>query len=372
MSYLATTDFADDGAFLDGVARRLKGDLELSWLDAPRERVRCRPQNERRGLILRDLDVGAYGWSEMPELVRQNRSFAPRGAEQPDGLPDLQADVNRKSEVWAYNLDGYYEEAMTRQWNATTDIPWADLLATELPEDIGKAYAQLLTFLTEVEMIATDVPAKWMGRLNADFFEVKNFIASQAMDEARHAEIFRKRALSTGFGLMRASQHNEHNLKFLRDADSFAEASLALHLQAEGMVLTLFRFSEYVSPTEGDKKLFRLVMQDEARHVGYGMQHLKWVMDHFPERRETVHRHLDEAENFVFGAGYATEVMEPFIILAGKGTKKANIDEGIRIQKMFQMKQSEEYFERLAKCGLPERRERSRLWKMVELAKAAA
>ena len=221
-------------------------------------------------------------------------------------------------------------------------------------------------------MIATDVPAKWMGRLNADFFEVKNFIATQAMDEARHAEVFRKRALSTGYGLMRASRHNEHNLKFLRDADSFAEASLTLHLQAEGMVLTLFRFSEYVSPTDGDKKLFRLVMQDEARHVGYGMQHLKWVLDHFPERRETIHRHLDEAENFVFGAGYATEVMEPFIILAGKGTKKANIEEGVRIQNMFQLKQSEEYFERLAKCGLPERRDRSRLWKMVELTKAAA
>src|SRR5439155_578097 len=86
------------------------------------------------------------------------------------------------------------------------------------------------------------------------FFEVKNFIATQAMDEARHAEIFRKRALSTGWGLMRASSHNEFNLKFLRDADSFAEASLALHLQAEGMVLTLFRFSEYISPTEGDKR----------------------------------------------------------------------------------------------------------------------
>src|SRR5262249_19683188 len=204
--------------------RRMRGDLDLSWLDAARERAQCRPQNARRGLTFRDLDVGTYGWSEMPEVIRGNRSFAPRGAEQPEGLPDLQADVNRKSEVGAYNLDGYYEEAMTRQGNATTDIPWPDLLAADLPEDIGKAYAQLLTFLTEVEMIATDVPAKWMGRLNADFFEVKNFIATQAMDEARHAEIFRKRALSTGYGLMRASQHNEHNLKFLRDADSFAEA----------------------------------------------------------------------------------------------------------------------------------------------------
>ena len=259
---------------------------------------------------------------------------------------------------------------MTRQWNATTDIPWAEMQGIDLPEDIGKAYAQLLTFLTEVEMIATDVPAKWMGRLNADFFEVKNFIATQAMDEARHAEVFRKRALSTGWGLMRASAHNEFNLKFLRDADTFAEASLSLHLQAEGMVLTLFRFSEYISPTEGDKKLFRLVMQDEARHVGYGMQHLKWVLDHFPEKREMIHHHLDEAENFVFGGAYAVEVMEPFIILSGKGMKKENIEQGCKITAQFQVKQVEEYFERLEKCGLPERKERSKLYKALEMGQA--
>ena len=27
-------------------------------------------------------------------------------------------------------------------------------------------------------------------------------------------------------------------------------------------------------------------MQDEARHVGYGMQHFKYVLQHFPEKRE--------------------------------------------------------------------------------------
>jgi hypothetical protein len=220
-------------------------------------------------------------------------------------------------------------------------------------------------------MIATDVPAKWMGRLNADFFEVKNFIATQAMDEARHAEVFRKRALTTGWGLMRASRANECNLKFLRDADSFAEASLTLHLQAEGMVLTMFRFSEFISPTEVDKKMFRLVMQDEARHVGYGMQHLKWVLDHFPEKREVIHRHLDEAENFVFGGGYATEVLEPFVILSGKGLKKENIQDGLKVTARFNLKQTEEYFERLDKCGLPERRQRSKLATVMEMTRAS-
>ena len=103
---------------------------------------------------------------------------------------------------------------------------------------------------------------------------------------------------------------NEMALKHLRDADSFSEMSVALHLVAEGNVLTMFRFSEYLSPTDVDKKIFRLVMQDEARHVGYGMQHFKYVLEHFPEKREVLHAHLDEAENISFAGAAATEVTE--------------------------------------------------------------
>ena len=117
--------------------------------------------------------------------------------------------------------------------------------------------------------------------------------------------------------------------------------------------------------------MFRLVMQDEARHVGYGMQHLSWVLDHFPEKREVIHRHLDEAENFVFGGGYAIEVLEPFIILSGKGMQHDNIQQGLKITAQFKIKQIDEYFERLDKCGLPERRERSKLALMNEMTRAA-
>jgi hypothetical protein len=229
-----------------------------------------------------------------------------------------------------------------------------------------------MTFLTEVEMIATDTPAMWLPRLNPDFIEVRAFIASQAMDEARHAEVFRKRALTTGWGLMQASPLNEMALKHLRDADSFSEMSVALHLVAEGNVLTLFRFSEYLSPTDVDKKIFRLVMQDEARHVGYGMQHFKYVLEHFPEKREVLHAHLDEAENISFAGAAATELTEAFIILAGGGLKKENIEEGIKITTQFNLKQMQEHFERLEKCGMPERKDRSKLFKMYEMGRAAA
>src|SRR5208283_1378180 len=346
MAYLATHDYLEDKNFVDKWLYTMRtGEMDLSWMNANTEKVMPRPQNPRRGLTYRDLDVGSYGYTGVPEKVRENRSYAPRGAEIPEGVPDAQPWVSRKSELWAFNTESYYEEAVSRQWNATTDIPWDRLEGVELPEVTGKALSQLMTFLTEVEMIATDTPAMWLPRLNPDFIEVRSFIAAQAMDEARHAEVFRKRALTTGWGLMQASPIN---------------------------VLTLFRFSEYLSPTDVDKKIFRLVMQDEARHVGYGMQHFKYVLEHFPEKREVLHAHLDEAENISFAGAAATELTESFIILAGGGLKKENIEQGIKITTQFNLKQMQEHFERLEKCGMPERRERSKLYLMYEMGRAAA
>jgi hypothetical protein len=375
MAYLATHDYLEDKSFVDKWLYTMRtGEMDLSWMNANTEKVATRPQNARRGLTYRDLDVGSYGFTEIPEKVRENRSYAPRGAEIPEGVPDAQPWVSRKSELWGFNTESYYEEAVSRQWNATTDIPWDRLEGVEMPEATGKALSQLMTFLTEVEMIATDTPAMWLPRLNPDFIEVKSFIASQAMDEARHAEVFRKRALTTGYGLMAASPMNEMALKHLRDADSFSEMSVALHLVAEGNVLTLFRFSEYLSPTDVDKKIFRLVMQDEARHVGYGMQHFKYVLENFPEKREVLHAHLDEAENISFAGAAATEVTESFIILAGGGLKKENIEEGIKVTTQFNLKQMHEHFERLEKCGMPERKDpaRSKLYAMFLQGKADA
>jgi hypothetical protein len=373
MAYLSTTDFTQDKDFIDKWLYTIRtGEMDLSWMKSATEKISPQEANPRRGLTYRDLNVGTYGYTDIPEKVRNNRSYAPRGAEIPDGVPDAQPWVSRKSELWAFNTESYYEEAVSRQWNATTDIPWDRLDGVELPEVTGKALSQLMTFLTEVEMIATDTPAMWLPRLNPDFIEVRAFIAAQAMDEARHAEVFRKRALTTGWGLMQASPINEMALKHLRDADSFSEMSVALHLVAEGNVLTLFRFSEYLSPTDVDKKIFRLVMQDEARHVGYGMQHFKYVLEHFPEKREVLHAHLDEAENISFAGAAATELTEAFIILAGGGLKKENIEQGIKITTQFNLKQMQEHFERLDKCGMPERRERSKLYLMYEMGRAAA
>ena len=365
MSYYGTTDYLYNDDFVQRIKDIRKGNLDLSWLQAGTEQIQVNAENERRGLTYLDLNKGSYGFDALPELPRGPRGSAPRGAAYDVATQaDLSPELNRKSDVWAYKVASFYEEAVSRQWNATTDIPWADLDRYPRSEELEIAFAQLCTFFTEVEMIATDLPAKWAWRMNNLFHEVKQFIASQAMDEARHAEVFRKRALAGGVGLMEALPQAEHSLKAILDGDTYSEASAFMHLLAEGNVLTMFRFSEYISPTPVDKRIFQLVMQDEARHVSYGLQHLKWIIDHTPERKEQLHAALDEAESFTIGQ-FDTALLEGMIVLAGKGTKPDQIKRGIEIVGTFQIKQIEEYFHRLRRAGFAERIERSKFRAML-------
>ena len=360
MSYYGSTDYLANDDFVLRMRDIRKGNLDLGWLEAGTEQIEVTAASKKRGLTYLDLNRGSYGYDELPEMPRGPRGAAPRGAAYDVAdQADLGPELNLKSDVWAYKVASYYEEAVSRQWDATTDVPWSDLDKYDTPEEVEIAFAQLCTFFTEVEMIATDLPAKWCWRMNNQFHEVKGFIASQAIDEARHAEVFRKRALAGGVGLMQALPQAEHSLKAILDSDTYSEASAFMHLLAEGNILTMFRFSEYISPTPVDKRMFQLVMQDEARHVSYGMQHLKWILDNTPERKEQLHAALDEAENFSLSQ-FDSALFEAMIVLAGKGTSPEQIKKGIEIVGTLQVKQIEEYFQRLRRAGFEERIEKSK------------
>ena len=361
MSYYGSVeDYRYNDDFLLRMRDLRKGNLDLGWLEAGTEQLHFAPENPKRGLTYLDLNKGSYGYDELPELPRGPRGAAPRGARvDVEQQADLSPELNRKSDVWAYKVASFTEEAMSRQWDATTAIPWNELDRYDRPDEIEIAFAQLCTFFTEVELIATDLPAKWSWRMNNQFHEVKHFIATQAMDEARHAEVFRKRALAGGVGLMEAMPQAEHSLKAILDGDTYSESSAFMHLLAEGNVLTMFRFSEFISPTPVDKRMFQLVMQDEARHVSYGLQHLRWIVDEDPARLEELHKALEEAETITIGQ-FDASLLECMIVLAGKGTKPEQIQKGVEIVGHMQIRQIEEYFQRLKRAGFEERIERSK------------
>jgi hypothetical protein len=326
------------------------GTPDLGWMNQTGEwGVRAKPGNGNLGLRLKDIQIGSYG--VIPERGGEHRSMAPRGAMIPADVPSLGFTINDKSACWAENAAELYEEAVARQWSSARDIPWSEL--KPLPDDLERAMCQLCTFLTEVEFIAADAPTRWMSQMNQDFFEVKMFLATQAMDEARHMDVFRKRALANGGGLGKASTISELALKRIFDAPSFSAQTGRLHLLGEGFVLTLFRQGEFIAPSRVDQEIFRRCMQDESRHVGYGTMHLRAQLKARPELAEEIHEQLDDAERILLETFSAPEAVEPMAILMGGGVK--NFDKGMELQGQLWRRIIHEYLQRCDSAGLDRR-----------------
>ncbi len=324
--------------------------LDLSWL-YPDTEWGVRASASKRGLTLADINLGSYG--QAPAQA-SNLTTRPRGAAARPGALRAGYQIRDKADIWAENVAMLYEEAVARQWSSATDIPWETL--GPLPDDLERAMCQLCTFLTEVEFIAGDVPGKWVNVIPNDFYEAKLFLTTQIMDEARHTDVFRKRALANGGGLLQ--QGPGSGLRNIMDAMDFTEMSVITHIVGEGFVLSLFRTGELIAQNEAEKRIFRLAAQDESRHVAFGVMHLKYLIETQPERREEIHSYLDRAEGITAISGLAQNpaTSEALAILMGGG--RDNIDQGFEKLAAVRKRQVNEYMHRLEVAGLGERRDR--------------
>src|SRR5262249_62283413 len=88
--------------------------------------------------------------------------------------------------------------AAGEQWDATRDIPWA--AAEGLPDAVERAVSQVMTYIAQNEYAALYVPARFLPQVNPQYAEVLLWLSSHVHDEARHAELFTKRALAGGGG----------------------------------------------------------------------------------------------------------------------------------------------------------------------------
>jgi len=303
----------------------------------------------RKGLTIEDVDRGSYG----PELESsQNATMRQRGAAPRPGVPRVGRRWDAKAESWSASVALLYEEACLRQWSSATDIPWHEL--TPLPDDIERAVCQFCTYLTEVEFIAGDIPGKWVPKIPAEYMEAKLFLSSQIMDEARHTDVFRKRALANGGGLMRET--GAAGLRNIADGLDFTEMSAIMHVLSEGFVQSLFRCGEWLAQNDVEKRIFRMCGQDESRHLAFGVMHLKYLMEKEPQRREEIHSYLDKAEGMMFTEIQDPSLFEAIAILLGGGRDR--IDEGYQKFLVVRKKQVNEYMHRLEVAGLRDRRER--------------
>jgi len=335
-----TTDARDETA-------KEPAPLDLAWMDE-RDRWGFRASPGKRGLTLDEINTGRYG-----DIAKQasDDTARPRGAAERTGVPRTGYRIRDMADVWSQNATMLYEEAVQRQWSSATDIPWRDL--QPLPDKIEAAMCQLCTFLTEVEFIAGDTPSQWLPKISNEHYETKLFLSTQIMDEARHLDVFRKRALANGGGLLKSSPTT--NLRTIINAKDFTEMSSIMHVQAEGFVQSMFRMGELVANNDVEKRIFRLCAQDESRHLGFGVMHLKYVLETQPERREEIHSYFDEAERTEEHHGtFDQAVAEALIILLGNGDMDEGADKFLALQK----RQANEYMHRLTVAGLGDRRAR--------------
>src|SRR5947209_5329526 len=321
-------------------------ELDWAWLAGHEREWGIRPKPGPRGLTMMDIATGSYG--EIPDEPL-HRAMAARGADVDPDTPDMGYILNHKSDVWADNVVELYEEAVARQWSATRDIPWGQL--RELPSDLEHAMCQLCTTLSEIEMIASDLPAKWMWRMNHDFLEAKMFLCTQIMDEARHSEVFRKRALANGGGLLKSRSGPETLLRTILEAKTYTQATALLHLLGEGFILDLFRQGEAIAPTDVEKKIFRMTMQDEARHVAYGTLHIRYAVEHDPDVAEEIHEALDHGEEAMVALGGAPDMSTRLALLLAGGAEK--VDEiGFPLQRQLAANQFTSYLARCERAGV--------------------
>jgi hypothetical protein len=142
-----------------------------------------------------------------------------------------------------------------------------------------------MTYLIENENAALLVPARFLGRMHPHYREVVQLMAIQIADEARHVEVFTRRALLQSSELALSTVGGQRSLQTLFEENDFILSNLLLSVLGEGSFVDLLRFLEEHAPDPITRVIADLTARDERRHVAAGTAHVRWAIE-----RESVDR----------------------------------------------------------------------------------
>jgi len=238
----------------------------------------------KHGLRLGDLNVGIYG--EVP-AVWNDQTRNPRGAVARRGIPPVGYAIRDKADLWADSAADMYEEAIQRRWAPAVDVPWASI--APLPDAVEQAVCQVMTELSQYANVDVEAVTHWQHQMAYGYHEVKQYLATVSFDAARHMEVFRKRALCNGGGLGLEGP-GEVNRMILESRGGWTETVLYLFLMRGLFTQTLLRYLEQHAHNHAERAIYTNCIEDKARHLTYGIDHLWYAINHQNDQKLIVNQ----------------------------------------------------------------------------------
>jgi hypothetical protein len=271
--------------------------------------------------------AGLTSPAAVAERANPTWGLSARGAQVEAGSPAFAFPLDSRAEVWSSEAPRLYALGAASQWDPATAVDWG--APFKIAPEIEAAVVQVMTFLVENENAALLIPARFLGMLHPHFREVMQVLALQIADEARHVEVFTRRALLRGGQLGHSTASSQMSLKTLMDEPDFVLASFLLSVLGEGTFLSLLSFIGRYAPDPVTRRVAQLALQDESRHVAFGLAHMREHLEYEPAKRSRLAAAVERRHDALSEtSGINNEVYDALVLLASPETSVQGIAVG--------------------------------------------
>jgi len=290
------------------------------------------------------------------------------------------------------DLRSLYEKAKRDQWNVSRDIDWTQtydieqgVLADEMLDiygtpfwdrltpaergDLNRRFANwrlgILLYGEHGAMLLCSQLVECVSGTDAKFFQ-----ATQVVDEARHNEVLNRYVTERLGGLRYPLPDFERELFDTLLSDSrWTGKTIGLQLVAETFAVALFRMLAETSKDPLLRQICKFILQDESRHMGFGMLSLPDVIR---ELSDAERAELEEVTHWALVKTLTGQFPEPVFRELGFGDaeikaihthrrERAAGAEGSHFRKLFRKDLHGTLLANLQKVGLLTERIRPRL-----------
>jgi len=290
------------------------------------------------------------------------------------------------------DLRSLYEKAKRDQWNVSRDIDWTQaydveqgVLADEMLDIYGTPFWDKLTPAERADlnrrfanwrlgvllygehgaMLLCSQLVECVSGTDAKFFQ-----ATQVVDEARHNEVLNRYVTERLGGLRYPLPDFERELFDTLLSDSrWTVKTIGLQLVAETFAVALFRMLAETSKDPLLRQICKFILQDESRHMGFGMLSLPDVIR---ELTDAERAELEDVTHWALVKTLTGQFPEPVFRELGFGDaeikaihahrrERAAGAEGSHFRKLFRKDLHGTLLANLQKVGLLTERIRPRL-----------